>query len=50
MQEFAKLVNKTSREVHEPKTYNEVINNLFHENRWREAIDEEFWNLDSYQT
>lgn len=40
-QEFAKSVTKTSSKVREPKTYNEAINNAFHENMWQEDIDEE---------
>ena len=31
--EFAKSVTETSSKVREPKTYNEVINNLIHGNR-----------------
>ena len=49
-QELAKAVTKTSSKVRERKTYNEVMNNLIHGNRWSEAIDEELWNLDSYWT
>ena len=49
-QEFAKSVTETSSKVREPKTYDEVINDPIHGNRWREAVDEELWNLDTYQT
>ena len=49
-QEFAKSVSKTSSKVQEPKTYDEAINDPIHGYRWREAIDEELWNLDTYQT
>ena len=45
---FAKSVTKTSTKVREPKTYNEAINDLIYSNRWRKAIDEVFWNLNSY--
>ena len=38
---FAKLVTKTSSQVHEPKTYDEAINDPIHGNRWREAVDKE---------
>ena len=48
--EFAKSVTETSSKVQEPKTYDEAINDPVHGNRWREAIDEELWNLDSHQT
>ena len=46
---FAKWVTETSSKVHEPKTYNEAINDPIHGNRWREAVDEELWNLDTHQ-
>lgn len=46
---LAKFLTKTNSKVHEPKTYNEAIDNLIHGNQWREAIDKELWNLDSYQ-
>ena len=49
-QELAKLVSETSIKVREPKTYDEVINNPIHGNRWRKVINEELWNLDSHQT
>lgn len=38
---FAKSVTETSSKVHEPKTYNEAINNPIHGNKWRKAIDKE---------
>lgn len=41
MREFAKSVIETSSKVREPKTYDEVVNNPIHGNRWREAINEE---------
>ena len=47
---FVKLVTETSSKVQEPKTYDEAINDLIHENRWQEAIDEELWNLNTHQT
>ena len=47
---FAKSVTETSSKVQEPKTYNEAINDPIYGNRWREAIDEELWNLDAHQT
>ena len=49
-QEFAKSVTETSSKVREPKTYDKAINDPISGNRWREAIDEELWNLDSHQT
>ena len=49
-QELAKSVSETSSKVRELKTYDEAINNLVHGKRWREAINEVLWNLDSYQT
>ena len=36
--------------MREPKTYNEAVNDPIHGNRWREAVDEELWNLDAHQT
>lgn len=47
---FIKLISETNSRMREPRTYNEVINNLIHKNNWRDAIDEELWNLDFYQT
>ena len=47
---FAKSVTETSSKVREPKTYDKAINDLIHGNRWREAVDEELWNLDTHQT
>ena len=49
-QELTKSVTETSSKVRQPKTYDKAINDPVHGNRWREAIDEELWNLDSYQT
>lgn len=46
--EFVKSVIETNSKVQEPKTYNEVINDLIHRNRWRKADDEELWNLDAH--
>ena len=50
VREFAKSVIETSSKVQKPKTYDEAINEPVHGNGWRMTIDEEFWNLDSYQT
>ena len=36
--------------MRESKTYDEAINDPVYGNRWREAINEEFWNLNSHQT
>lgn len=47
--EFAKSVIEICSKMHEPKTYNEAINNAIYGNRWQEAIDKELWNLDSHQ-
>ena len=43
-------MTETSSKVWQPKTYDEAINDPVHGNRWREVMDEELWNLDSYQT
>lgn len=50
MRKFAESVTEISSKVREPKTYNEAINDPIHGNRWREAVNEELWNLDAYQT
>lgn len=47
---FAKSLTETSSIVCEPLTYDEAINDPVHGNRWREAINEELWNLDLHQT
>ena len=39
--ELAKSVTETNSKVHEPKTYDETVNNPINRNRWQEAIDEE---------
>lgn len=44
----AKSVTEISNKIHEPKTYNDAINDLIHDNRWRKAVDKELWNLDTY--
>ena len=36
--------------MRESKTYDEVINDSIHGHRWREVVDEELWNLYTYQT
>lgn len=48
--ELVKSVTQTNSKMREPKTYNDVINNLLHRNICQKAINEEFWNLDSYET
>lgn len=47
--ELAKLVTEINSKVHKPKTYNEAVHNPIHGKRGKKAIDEELWNLDSYQ-
>lgn len=47
---LAKSLTETSSKVRELLTYDEAINDPVHKNKWRKAIDEEFSNLDSYQT
>ena len=42
MRELVKSLTEDCSKVQEPKTYDEVINNLVHGNRWQKAIDEEF--------
>ena len=48
-QELAKSVTETFNKVQEPKTYDEIIHNPIYGNRWRKAVNEELWNLDTYQ-
>ena len=50
MYKFAKSVTEINSKIQEPKTYDEPINNPIYENRWRKAIDEKLWNLNSHQT
>ena len=38
---FAKSVTETSSKVHEPKIYDEDVNNPVHGNKWRKAINKE---------
>lgn len=42
MYKLAKLVTETNGKVQEPKNYDEVIDNLIHENRWQKIINENF--------
>lgn len=49
MCKLAKSIIKTSSKVHKPKTYNEVINNPIHGNRWYKAIHKNLENLNFYQ-
>lgn len=49
-QELVKSITEINSKVHKPKTYNKAVSNAINRNRWQEAIDEELWNLDSYQT
>lgn len=39
-QELVKSITETGSKMHEPKTYDETVNDLIIRNRWREAIDE----------
>ena len=48
MREIAKLVIKTSSKVREPKIYDKAISDTIYGNKWREAINEELWNLNSH--
>lgn len=43
---YVESVAETTSKVREPKTYDEVINNLIYRNRWREVVDKELLNLD----
>lgn len=46
---FTKSIIKTSSKIHEPKTYDDAINDFIYGNRWRKALDKELWNLNSHQ-
>ena len=48
MLELAKSITKTSSKIYELKTYDKAINNPINRNKWQEAIDEKFYNLDSH--
>lgn len=48
--EFTKSVTKTISKVQKPKTYDRIINDLVHENKWQKAINKELWNQDLHQT
>ena len=50
MHKLAKSLTEINNKVYKPLTYDETINDIVYGNKWREAINEEFWNLDSYQT
>lgn len=50
MQKLAKSIIETSNKVHEPKTYNKIVNNPINRNRYQKTINKKLWNLDSYQT
>lgn len=38
---LAKSMTEMSSKVYKPKTYNEIIDNLIHRNKWHKAIDKE---------
>lgn len=46
---LTKSLIEIKSKMHEPKTYDQIINYPIHRNRWREVIDEKLWNLDSNQ-
>ena len=49
-QEVAMSLTETNSKIHEPKSYDEAINDSIHGRRWREAIEEELQNLENHQT
>lgn len=46
---FDQCLTKTNSNKHEPKIYNEAINNLIYRNRLHKFIDKKLWNWISYQ-
>lgn len=42
-----KFLTETSSKMYKPKTYNKVIDNLIHKNRWHETIDKKLSNLNT---
>ena len=48
--EAAILITKISSKVYKLKSYNEVIADLLHSTRWRQAIEEEIYTLEIYHT
>ena len=49
-QEVAMSLTEANSKIHEPKSYDEAIDDPIHGRRWREAIEEELQNLESHQT
>ena len=48
--EVAMSMTEASSKIHEPKSYDEAINDPIHGRQWREAIEEELQNLENHQT
>lgn len=48
VRKFVKSVTETSSKMRELFSYNKVVNNLIYESRWRQAINENLWNLNLY--
>ncbi len=49
-EEVAMSITETTSKIYEPGSYDEAVNDPVHGRRWREAIEEELQNLESYQT
>lgn len=50
MYKFVKLITETSSKIFEFMTYNKIIKIFIHVSRWRETVEKELQNLDTYQT
>ncbi len=43
-------ITRTTRKIYEPKSYNEVVNDLVYDRYWKKAIEKELQNFKSHQT
>lgn len=50
LQELAMSISEASSKIHEPTSYEEAISDLIHGRQWKDAVEEELYNLESHHT
>ena len=48
--EMVMSITESSSKIHEPKLYEEAVNDLIHGRQWQKAIEEELQNLENHRT